>query len=58
VVGAHPVCIVISIIPFVIAVLKYSVNVDSASSMTKVTAFALYSSVKLRRVEPILSSPD
>src|SRR5665647_43131 len=26
--------------------------------MTKVTAIALYSSVKLRRVEPILSSPD
>ena len=30
-VGAHPVCIVISIIPFVIAVLKYSVNVDSGA---------------------------
>src|SRR5665647_3335958 len=32
VVGAHAVCIVISIIPFVIAVLKYSVNVDSGAA--------------------------
>src|SRR5450756_957208 len=40
------------------SILRATSAIDRWSSMTKVTAFALYSSVKLRRVEPILSSPD
>src|ERR1035437_774000 len=40
------------------SILRATSAIDRWSSMIKVTAFALYSSVKLRRVEPILSSPD
>src|ERR1035437_3989906 len=40
------------------SILRATSATDRWPSMTKVSAFSLYSSVKLRRVEPILSSPD